>query len=161
MRKWLIRDIYSSRRHVAMRFHQRGFISGLSFSLLLLGCSQSGPERAEVSGTVFLNGQPLESGAIQLIPVEGTRGPSAGAAVINGKYHIPIRQGATVGKNRVELHGSRRTDRKMQDPTGKPGVLTDERTEAFPADYNSRSTLVREIKEGANVLDFRVDTNDG
>src|SRR5215470_15766954 len=64
-----------------------------------LGCS--GDNRSEVSGTVKLNGQPVVEGAINFIPIEGNKGAGAGAAIIDGKYHIPRSSGVTAGKNRV------------------------------------------------------------
>jgi len=131
----------------------------VSVGLLLLagpGCGESGPRRAEVKGTVQLNGRPITEGLIRLIPIDGTAGPETGAAIIDGSYHIPLARGATVGRNRVELRSSRKTGGKIQDPTAKPGVFTDEFTEAFPANCNARSNLVREIEDGVNTLDFDI-----
>jgi hypothetical protein len=125
--------------------------------LLLTGCSH-GPSRAEVSGSVQLDGQFVEEGSIQFIPVEGTVGPSTGEAIRNGKYHISRDKGAVIGKNRVELRTFRITERKIQDPTGKPGVMSAERVQAFPAEYSDKSTVIKEIKAGSNVIDFDVYT---
>ena len=121
--------------------------------LWAIGC---GGDRAEVSGTVRLGGKPIEEGAINFIPVGETRGPGTGAIIRDGKYHIPRAQGVTPGKNRVELRAFRNTGRKVQDPTGKRGTTTDERVPAFPAEYNDRSTLTREVKPGSNTLDFDI-----
>ena len=74
--------------------------------------------------------------------------------ITGGKYEIPRQRGPAVGKNRVELRASGKTGRQIQDPTGRPGVLTDEYAELLPDRYNSHSTLVREIKDGPNQLDF-------
>src|SRR5581483_11605836 len=99
--------------------------------LCLAGCFRSGPERAEVVGSVKLDGVLIDEGAIQFIPDEGTQGPSAGEAIAQGKYAIPRAKGVVVGKNRVVLNGNRKTGRKVQDPTKPPGTLTDEVVEAF------------------------------
>jgi hypothetical protein len=119
-----------------------------------LGCS--GDNRSEVSGTVTLNGQPVTEGAINFIPIDGNRGAGAGASITNGKYHVPRSAGVAPGKNRVELRAFRPTGRKVQDPTGKPGVLTDERVMAFPPEFNDRSTLVREVRSGSDTIDFDI-----
>jgi hypothetical protein len=119
------------------------------------GCSASSGT-AEVSGTVLLDGQPVEEGSIQFIPVEGTTGAGAGGIIRGGKYHIPRDNGAAVGKNRVELRSFRTSGRKVQDPTAPPGVLTDERVQAFPPEYSDSSTVVKEVKSGRNVFDFDV-----
>jgi len=124
----------------------------------VMGCSGSGPQRAEVSGTVKLNGELVEEGAISFIPVEGTTGPQAGEAIRKGTYHIARAKGVVVGKNRVQLVAFRKSGKKIQDPTKLPGVLTDERVQAFPPEYNTESTLVREIKPDGNIIDFEIDT---
>jgi hypothetical protein len=125
---------------------------------LLAGCSSSGPERAEVSGTVKLNGVFVEEGSISFIPVEGTTGPEAGTAIRDGKYHMPRASGAVVGRNRVVLRTIRKTGRKVQDPTAPPGVKTDELVEGFPRDHNLDSTVIREVESGSNTFDFDVHT---
>ena len=119
-----------------------------------LGCS--GDNRSEVSGTVKVNGQPIVEGAINFIPVEGNKGAGAGATITDGRYHIPRSAGVAAGKNRVELRAFKNTGRKVQDPTGKPGVLADERVLLFPPEYNDRSTLVRDVKSGSDTIDFDI-----
>lgn len=128
----------------------------LGLCLALAGCSDSGPQRAEVAGDIAIDGKPVEEGAINFIPDKGTKGPGAGGIIKNGKYRIPRAQGPVVGVNRVELTTQRKTGRKIQDPTAKPGVLTDELVEAFPPAYNVKSTVHREVKAGTNQFDFDV-----
>ncbi len=129
-------------------------LSGLAAALLLVaGCSGN---KAEVSGTVRLDGELVEEGSINFIPVEGTTGAGAGAVIKNGKYHVPRSQGVTVGKNRVELRAFKKTGKQAPDPTGLPGAMTEERVPAFPPEYNDSSTVVKEIARGANTIDFDV-----
>jgi hypothetical protein len=122
-------------------------------SFWALGCSG---DKADVSGTVTLNGTPIEEGAINYIPIEGTHGAGAGATITNGKYSIPRSQGVTPGKNRVELRAFRNTGRKVKDPTAQPGATTEERVPAFPAEYNDNSTLTRDVQPGSNTFDFNI-----
>ena len=122
------------------------------------GCGKKGPRRAAVSGNVSLDGQSISDGVIQFLPVEGTVGPEAGGVISNGQYDITKQRGPVVGKNRVELRASKKTGRKIQDPTGRPGIQTDEYAELFPPDSNTSSTLVREIKDEPNKLDFNIAT---
>lgn len=128
---------------------------------LLSGCSEGGPTRAEVSGTVKVNGQPVAEGAINFFPVDGALGPEAGAAIADGKFHISRAQGPVVGKNRVELRAFQKSGRKIQDPTAPAGTLTDEVANIFPPEFNSNSTLVREVKTADNVFDFDIQTKPG
>jgi hypothetical protein len=123
-----------------------------------VGCGKKGPQRAAVSGHVTLDGQPINEGVIQFLPVEGTVGPETGAVITNGQYDIPHERGPIVGKSRIELRASKKTGGKIQDPTGRPGVLTDEYKEMFPPSSNTNSSLVREIKDEPNKLDFDIRT---
>jgi hypothetical protein len=130
-----------------------------AFGLLcFLGCADSGPLTAEVSGTVRLDGRLIEEGSIQFIPVEGSKGPSAGGIIKDGEYHIPRDKGVTVGTNRVELRAFKTAGRKIQDPTAPPGIKTNVRVQAFPPEFNDRSTVVKEVRAGSNVIDFDVNT---
>ncbi len=59
--------------------HRNSFrmISILTVVLFSWGCGSA--DRANVSGKVTLDGQPLETGSIAFEPIEGTQSPSAGA----------------------------------------------------------------------------------
>src|SRR5258708_2188346 len=131
----------------------------LIVNLCLVSACGSGSQRAEVSGTVSLNGVPIEEGSIQFIPVEGTTGPSTGGVIKDGKYRIPRENGAVIGKNRVELRAFGMSGKKIQDPTAPPGVLTDQRVQVFPPEYSDASTVIKEIHSGSNVINFEVRTD--
>ena len=130
----------------------------VGIALLCVGCSDAGPRRAEVSGHISLNGQAIAKGVIRFLPIEGTIGPETGGIITDGKYEISRRRGPIVGMSRIELRASEKTGRKIQDPTGRPGVLTDEFAELFPDNFNADSTLVREIKDGPNILNFDIES---
>lgn len=115
------------------------------------GCGSSGPQRASVSGTVLLDGQPFEEGSINFIPLDGA-GPTAGAPISNGEYRIERNVGVMVGKNKVEVRGNRKTGKQVS----RMGSLVDELVEAVPPEYNTSSTLVRDVVPGHNALDFEV-----
>jgi hypothetical protein len=123
-----------------------------------IGCGNKGPRRAAVSGHVTLDGELIDEGVIQFLPIEGTVGPETGGIIAKGQYDIPQERGPVVGKSRVELRASKKTGRKIQDPTGRPGTLTDEYREMFPPSSNINSSLVREIKDELNTLDFDIRT---
>ena len=103
------------------------------------GCSDSGPQRASVSGSVSLDGRSLMHGSINFIPTEGTAGPTAGATIENGSYRIDRVKGVTVGRSLVKINSVQRTGKKVM----VFGKLADEWAEAVPQEYNTRSTLVR------------------
>lgn len=120
-------------------------------ALLAAGCAR-GPERASVTGEVRVAGELLESGSITFIPPDGS-GPTAGAAIVNGRYEVGRERGAIVGKNRVEVRGDRKTGRRKPHPFNRNEQM-DEVVEAVPREFNERSTLERDVQRGDNEFNF-------
>jgi hypothetical protein len=117
------------------------------FFSLLPGCTQqSGPPLAKVSGTVTLDGQPVENAGLEFIAEVG--GVAYGKTDASGRYQMSFgasRTGAIVGKNRVRITaGDKITigDKKY------------ESTEVFPKKYNADSEQFVEVVRGSNRLDF-------
>jgi hypothetical protein len=119
--------------------------------LALPGCGDR-LKRGQVSGTVTLDGQPVENGVITFLPTGDTRGPSTSATITEGRYALDSRQGPVVGTNRVEVLAYRKTGKKVRAMTS--GGLIDEVLQAAPPAYNSQSTLERKISAGPNTLHF-------
>lgn len=65
----------------------RGLALALS-SAVLMGCSDSGPPRFRLDGTVDFDGKPVPSGTIYFEPdgKKGNKGPQGKAAIVNGKF---------------------------------------------------------------------------
>jgi hypothetical protein len=103
-----------------------------------------------VSGSVQVDGKPLERGAINFIPAQGSQGPGAGTSITDGYYELDAANGAIVGPCRVEIRGFRKTGRKIS-PMGTP---MDEEIQVVPSEFNESSTLIREVKEGDHTMDF-------
>jgi hypothetical protein len=118
------------------------------------GCSPDG-RRVAVSGTITLDGEPLESGSILFVPIEGTMSPSAGSDIVEGDYDVARARGPKAGIFRVEIRSQRKSGRKVQaPPPAAKGVLAEEWIEAVPARYNRESTLRIELQSGDNPLNF-------
>lgn len=138
-------------------------IAQLSISLIAMallsitGCGPTGPERASVSGVVTLNGQAIEQGSITFLPASGNAGPSAGGVISGGKYDIRKVDGPVLGSARIELRAWKKTGRQIPNPMS-PGATMDEKVEAFDAEFNDESTLLREIVSGHNTLNFELAT---
>jgi hypothetical protein len=64
------------------------------------GCSDQ--SKAQVSGTVTLDGKPVENGTIMFYPTNG-KGQSAGGGITNGKYNVE----ASVGEMSVAISASK------------------------------------------------------
>ncbi len=122
-----------------------------------LGCSKSRLERATVAGRVQLNGQPVQSGSIAFYPTEGTRGPSSGGTIEDGRYQVSATKGVVVGKSRVEINSPKKSGRMVPDPMNSKAQM-EEFVEGIPAKYNSESTLIRDVAAGENQLDFDLTT---
>ncbi len=135
----------------------RWVFAGAWASLLACGCTpHTAVPRATVSGNVTVDHQPLEVGSIAFYPVEGTRGPSTGGNIQNGKYRIGLEKGVVVGRNRVEIQGFRKTGNRVRESPMRD-ELVDEKVPLIRAEYNRQSTLVRDIKQGDNQLDFSLE----
>jgi hypothetical protein len=121
----------------------------LSGLLLVFGWSKSGPT---VAGVVKVDGEPLAKGSISFVSVDG-RGPGGGDIIKEGRYRIE--KGLTVGKYRVEIQGTRRTQKKVAD-TLVPADQVLEEAAVVPLEFNRNSTLFKEVRAGHNPIDFEL-----
>jgi hypothetical protein len=119
---------------------------------LLPGCTQqSGPPLANVSGTVTLDGQPVQNAGLEFIADAG--GVAYGKTDASGRYHMSFgasRTGAIVGKNRVRITAGDKVavgDKKY------------ESTEVFPKKYNTDSEQYVEVARGSNRFDFACESS--
>ena len=125
--------------------------------MLVLGCvalafwflRESEPT---VTGTVWLDNEPLPTGSIAWIPIEGTPGPGGGGEINNeGKYEL---RGLRPGRYRVEIRSTRTLPgHQVLNPT-IPTELVDEEVSVIPEQYNTKSILIREVGPGSNVEHF-------
>jgi uncharacterized protein (TIGR03067 family) len=93
--------------------------------------------RADVEGTVTLDGKPIALGAISFFPPDGAA-PVAATPIKDGKFALKV----PVGKMKVAINVSRPVDNKK-----------DKFEELLPAKYNTNSVLVFEVTAGKNVFD--------
>ena len=133
------------------------YVACVAAVFLTHGCgpNQNGPPRAPIEGQVSLIGEPVANGNISFIPIRDAKGPVVAAKIEGGEYQLPKAKGPVVGWNRVEIRWSRPTGRQIEaGPPSAPGTMIDEITEAIPVQFNSQSTLEREILAENNSLDF-------
>ena len=126
------------------------------------GCDWSGHSNVvEVFGTVTYGGQLLDMGQIRFVPIEGTKGPTSGAAIMNGQYTVTNRGGVPFGKHRVEIRANRPNE--DAEPVGenvpdyRPG---DKPLEQYiSARYNTQSELIEVVPENAknHEANFQLD----
>jgi hypothetical protein len=125
--------------------------------LLAAGC-RSGPERYEVSGKVTYKGEPVEEGIIHFEPQDG-QGTGDGAVIQNGEYVIPRDKGLSPGKYKVSIvigDGTVGTGDASPDAPKRPRTATPGKERA-PPEFNTKSTLIREVtRDGPNTFDFAI-----
>jgi hypothetical protein len=119
------------------------------------GCGQGGDglPRQAISGTVKIDGRPLDTGEITFAPNVGD-GPAVGGKIANGAYSIRRADGPVPGPHNVAIFSAMPTGKKIKDDVD-PKVTYDERVETIPERYNARTQLKAEVEMGgANRFDF-------
>lgn len=114
--------------------------------------------RQPISGTVLLDGTPLDQGTIEFAPRQEKRGVRSGATINAGKYAIPRDKGLPPGEYLVRIFSAQEQGvdgTQMPGPTeGKQQIV-----ERIPAKYNIQSDLLVKVVEGGdNRFDFDVKT---
>lgn len=111
------------------------------------GCSSKSNEGV-VTGTVTLDGQPLQEGRILLVSVDQSS-PSAEAAITAGQFEAK----APFGQKRVEIRAPKITGKKkMYNTPDSP--TTDVVVELLPAKYNVNSELTMSVDGADQAQNF-------
>ena len=139
----------------------------LIIAALLAGCSDPYAGRMEVTGTVTLQGEPLNDGSIMFFPLDQQDTPG-GAPIVNGEYIIHRQQGLKPGKYLVRLTagdgktiaraGGREDKNPPKEQAAAPGGSTNiVSMDRIPEEWNVRSKQQREVKaNGVNRFDFDI-----
>src|SRR5687768_16325932 len=110
---------------------------------ILSGCDR-GPDIGTVTGTVTLDGQPVDGGLIRMVPSDGNSQP-ADSVITGGEYSITM----PLGPKKVEIYwtkgGGGNVDTASQ---GNEKVL-----QLVAAKYNTASTLNYTVEKGQAVKD--------
>lgn len=125
--------------------------------LPLAGCGAKS-DRLEITGSVTLNGVPLDEGSIRFTSL-GEKRISSGAVVQQGEYYIPQENGLTVGTYHVEITApdANAPPVMVQVVPGKRGMPT--QPDRIPAEYNINSKQRVEVTEdGDNHFVFDIVT---
>ena len=122
-------------------------------SFVTVGCGSSGPELADVSGTVKFDGAPLPRARITFVPEAGR--PSYAVSDDDGFYELVYtddKAGALPGQHTIRVSTHRRAD---------PLSGTKAQAERIPTKYNTKSQLKKTVEAGANTIDLEISSNDG
>jgi hypothetical protein len=122
--------------------------------LAFVGCENTGG-KVGVSGSVTLQGAPLDKGTIDFFVPEATRS-TAQASIENGSYSLPAVQGLLPGKYLVKISAIEAFDITPEEyAAGKKAPPPKER---IPAKYNTESQQIIDVqKSGANRFDFQIE----
>ena len=128
-----------------------------NFVLLLaaLGCGSDGPELAEVTGAVTIDGKPLQGAILTFIPEATGASPSYGGTDAEGKYSLMYSQdksGAMIGKHNVEIETRKLNADDMAEGMPVPVYVP------IPKKYKQPGALTAEVKEGSNEIPFDLTT---
>jgi hypothetical protein len=130
----------------------------VSAAALVSGCGgDDGPVKYEVTGTVTVNGEPLDEGDIRFLPEDG-RGTVGATRITDGAFTLMSEAGA----KRVEIRSAKEREGTGGLPrTQPPGAMMlpgNLRFETIPKMYNQESTLTAEVtSNGENHFEFRLE----
>ena len=138
-------------------------LAGVMAILLSFGCHASARKTTVIQGEVSFAGHAVEKGKIEFIPIEGTKGPSTIAEIVNGKYATPDGKWGLLpdGVYQVCITAVRKTGRREIMPANMPKIVgpPPEQEENFiPANYNTQSTLKLNVAgvPDKNKVDFQL-----
>jgi len=112
-----------------------------ALSLTTLGC-QKGPDTANVSGQVTMDGTPMKGVVVEFQPNEGS--PSYGTTDENGIYELMFKQqmkGAILGPHKVRITGGDVENEYGETIAGDVNI---------PKRYNEETTLEYTVVDGKN-----------
>ena len=138
-------------------FHRCLFFGMLLLFVAAIGCGSSDPlNRQAVSGTVTLDGQPLDQGTIELVPVGAEHGVVSGGLITNGSFQVPADKGLPPGNYTVRISSAEvSASTGPAQPAGADLDNTEPAKERVPAKYNVQSELTAEVKSGGpNTFTF-------
>jgi hypothetical protein len=138
-----------------MRWRQALRVLAIASTLLVSsGCE--GKSRATVQGTIALDGQPIEIGAISFIPVDG-QSPTTGGPISNGHYSVP---NVPVGEMKVAISGSKVVGKKKlyEDQPNSPEMPITENP--VPAKFSDlqNTTLRIDVHPGKNDKNWELNS---
>jgi len=119
----------------------------------IVGTGCQSDDRVAVTGTVTLDGQPLEQGVISFRPSDGNR-PTAEALIVAGKFNAQL----TTGEKRVEVQGFRQNGLQhafADDPTSP---LVPRLEPIVPPRYHVDSMLRLNVDRATREANFALTT---
>lgn len=115
----------------------------------------NGIAREAVSGTVAMEGKPLDSASIVFVRADPGAPEVSAGLIHNGRFSIPRASGPAAGAHKVRIS---HVAVGQPNPDASPGAPSKISLETLPEKYNSATILITEIRAGQpNELEFRLD----
>lgn len=151
----------SSSARAGVGSHSAGpVIAGLVAVLLAVvtGCGGGGVDgRLAVSGSVTMNGAPLNDATIEFVPTQPGVSSFGGASIFDGEYRIAARRGLMPGQYKVMISMAGSAPEPKAEAIPGDSSLVPVAPELIPAKYNSESLLTAEVTpSGENRFDFEL-----
>ncbi len=115
------------------------------------GCAR-GPAVGTVTGDVSFENQPVQDGYVSFTPVDGNS-QTAGASIVDGKFQA---EQVPATKMKVELHGNKKTGKKIKAYDTPESPVADEVVELIPPKYNVNSELTIDVKQGTQHVKYEL-----
>lgn len=142
------------------RFVFNGLLCGLS--VIALGCGGAdyeGDKRFPITGTVTVDGEPMEYGTISFIPAMQSEARVSGGPIVAGKFEMREGRGANAGEYRVEIRWQKPTGKMIKDIDTEE--MIEQRAEGLPARYHENSELTVTVSEEKYEFDFDLNSGGG
>ncbi len=136
--------------------HARGLAGMAVLLLAATGCgSGDNLNRQAVSGSITLDGKPLDHGRIRLTPASNEAGTDVSTDIASGKYAFSRTDGPVPGSYKVEINSIE--DPNFQPPAGKmPGeFVIPPAKQNVPDKYNINTSLTTTVQSDQSApIDF-------
>ncbi len=128
------------------------------------GCTKkTNPDgREDVSGTITLNGKPLEGGSgIRFDPVDGDHTAGGSGQIMTGKYLLTGQDGVKPGKYIVRIHATAAFDKRTNTyATNETDIGHEYSVKLVPDEFNMGSKIEFEVLKGKkNVFNYDIVTD--
>jgi hypothetical protein len=117
--------------------------------VVLAGCGKKS-DKGTVTGSVTLDGQPIKTGLIRFMPVDG-KTTTADSVITDGKFNASV----PPGDKKVLISAQKVTgQRRVYETPDSP--MTDVVQEQVPVRYNAQTTLTYSVTAGSQQKDFEL-----
>jgi hypothetical protein len=120
---------------------------GAMLAASTFGCSGDS-KHAAVSGSVTLDGAPIQTGTIRFVPADGMSA-TADAIITEGEFTAAV----PPGEKRIEISAPKVIGKRRMMPDSPEISITEE---SVPAKYNTKSELTYSVTAGTQSKDFEL-----